>query len=706
MKRHILSLGLILMILGLHVDAQTLKNIHRHNLPVLQIPIDLIDKVETVDVDGIKTLRISKLFGEATQIPLAEIDSITHNIGSVEPEQLGEMRTASVMGVVRDANNVPVTMAIIRSPFGGEETRTDANGVFFLNNIAVYDKLGYITINKPGYHKGSRSFLPLDEGSNRVNIQLLHLTQSGSFNASTGGTITSGLLQLNFPANAIQHNGQPYSGTVRVFAHALDPSSPEMFDQMPGELLGGMNDSLRLLRSFGMASIELRDANMNELQLAEGSSATLTFNIPPALQVDAPSTIDWWSFDEALGYWKHEGLAQKQGNQYVGSASHFTWWNVDVPENFNLLHGTTNATSGEPISDAQVNIVTQTLGTGTIYSNSVGEFSGRVPKNQSLTLNLFLTCSTIGNLVLAHTENISSTTTSIESQIVTGLSSFFPVTGTVINCLGQPIESGYVTLQGQVITTTDGNFTFQTCTTGDISIRAVDISNPDTIRVSDVIIIQVESSGANTGNINACEVINGAIMDIDGNVYSTVLIGTQWWMAENLRTSRFSNGTAIPHSTDGFVWYNSLTPASCVYVDEYATSNEALFGKIYNGYTVIDDNNVCPSGWHVPETSEWDILIDYLGGTEIAGGKMKSVGFQHWNEPNFGATNESGFNGLPGGYVDDLFIGPDSGALGAWWSATDSFQDIPVIFVNSEASNIESFPLYYSHGVSIRCIKD
>jgi hypothetical protein len=157
-----------------------------------------------------------------------------------------------------------------------------------------------------------------------VNVQLLPLSLMNTFNAASGGLVNSGLLQLIFPANAIQRNGQPYTGTVRVYATALDLSSPEMLDQMPGELLGGMNDSLRLLRSFGMSSIELRDANFQMLQLIADSSVVIRFSIPQALQAEAPDTIDWWSFDESLGYWKHEGIAQKQGVQYICSASHFS----------------------------------------------------------------------------------------------------------------------------------------------------------------------------------------------------------------------------------------------------------------------------------------------------------------------------------------------------------------------------------------------
>lgn len=263
MKNFYFITCILLSAIGLSVQAQTIKNIHRHNQPVLKIPVDLIDKVETVDSSGTRYLVLTPFLGEITQIPLSEIDSITHYVGSINPEQLGEIRTASIMGIVRDNGNTPINMAVVRSVYGGEVTYTDANGVFFLNDILVYDKLGYVSVTKPGFHQGSRSFLPLENGSNRVNVQLLPMIQSGTFNAASGGTVTSGLLQLNFPSNAIVLNGQPYSGTVSVYAQSLDPISTEMYDQMPGELLGGMNDSLRLLRSFGMAAVELRDANMN-----------------------------------------------------------------------------------------------------------------------------------------------------------------------------------------------------------------------------------------------------------------------------------------------------------------------------------------------------------------------------------------------------------------------------------------------------------
>ena len=697
----------LLCTFGTVLQAQTFKNIHRQNLPVLRIPTELIDKVETVDVNGVKNLKIIPFFGEVTQIPLSEIDSITHYLGSVNPAQLGVMRTASVMGVVRDTSNAPINNAIVRSIYGGEETHTDLNGVFFLNNINVYDKLGYISITKPGFHQGSRSFLPLEQGANYVNVQLLPFVSSGFvFSAADGGQVTAGALQISFPPNAIQLNGQPYNGVFRVYAQTLDPTSTAMFDQMPGDLIGGLNNSLRLLRSFGMASIELRDLNMQELQLAEGSSATLTFNIPTALQAEAPPTIDWWSFDEILGYWKHEGVAQKQGNQYIGSASHFSWWNLDVPETFNEFYGTVNSTVGDPISNAQINLVSPTLGTVNSYTNIEGQFSGRVPRNQNLTLNIYLPCSTTNYWALAETQAIQSVEDSIVGSYTASLSGFYPITGTVVNCQSQPISDGYVSLGSQVYITNQGEFTIQTCATGQYIIQGFDLTFPDSIKVSDLLSIQVGSSGADAGNIQACSQYAATVTDIDGNTYPTLLIGAQLWTTENLKTTRFANGSVIPNVIENATWAPLTTPAWCNYNN--ALTNDSLYGKLYNGWAAVSSSNLCPTGWHVPTISEWVDLSDYLGGLDVAGGKMKSV--DGWSiGQGVGGTNSSGFSCLPGGYRNLSGNGSFGGLGGGyWWSSTGQAG------TNNNAHmtlygccNYVSFNgITKKTGMSIRCIKD
>jgi uncharacterized protein (TIGR02145 family) len=134
-----------------------------------------------------------------------------------------------------------------------------------------------------------------------------------------------------------------------------------------------------------------------------------------------------------------------------------------------------------------------------------------------------------------------------------------------------------------------------------------------------------------------------------------------------LNVSKYSDGTPIPQVTDPTQWANLTTGAWCYYNN--TTANGTTYGKLYNWYTTLGDT-LCPKGWHVPSDNEWTILTDYLGGESVAGGKMKSVGTAYWNSPNTGATNESGFTGLPGGYRSNGGQFFDVGGRGYWWSST------------------------------------
>jgi len=142
--------------------------------------------------------------------------------------------------------------------------------------------------------------------------------------------------------------------------------------------------------------------------------------------------------------------------------------------------------------------------------------------------------------------------------------------------------------------------------------------------------------------------MSGQFSDIDGNVYNTITIGTQIWMKENLKTTKYNDGSSIPLVTDNTAWINLSTPGYCWYNNDAATYKSA-YGAMYNWYTV-NTGKICPPNWHVPTDTQWETLITYLGGKIIAGGKMKETGTAHWTSPNIGATNETGFTALPGGY--------------------------------------------------------
>ena len=195
---------------------------------------------------------------------------------------------------------------------------------------------------------------------------------------------------------------------------------------------------------------------------------------------------------------------------------------------------------------------------------------------------------------------------------------------------------------------------------------------------------------------------NNIVKDQDGNNYKTVKIGNQTWMAENLKTTKYNDGTAIPLVTDSTVWVAMSSPAYCLYNNDKNYKN--IYGALYNGYT-INTGKLCPTGWHVATDAEWSTLVSYLGGENVAGGKLKENGTDHWNTPNLGATNESGFAALPGGsrYTNGLFFTIKN--IGYWWSPTET-KSLNGWYrsMNNKTSNVSRNFIDSTNGFSVRCV--
>jgi len=194
------------------------------------------------------------------------------------------------------------------------------------------------------------------------------------------------------------------------------------------------------------------------------------------------------------------------------------------------------------------------------------------------------------------------------------------------------------------------------------------------------------------------------VSDIDRNIYHTINIGKQVWMVENLKTTKFSDGTRIDNVKDNTVWNDLTTPGYCWYNNDVNYKN--TYGALYNWYSV-NTGKLCPSGWHVPTDAEWTIMTTYLGGENIAGGKLKEAGNAHWISSNTGETNESGFTALPGG--NRIFNGAFDyeGVRGSWWTATGydsrtAWQRVMYcIYGDVSRSNY-----YMRFGFSVRCLID
>ena len=201
------------------------------------------------------------------------------------------------------------------------------------------------------------------------------------------------------------------------------------------------------------------------------------------------------------------------------------------------------------------------------------------------------------------------------------------------------------------------------------------------------------SVGTVYGSTKMIRTMNSTVTDIDGNVYPTVMIGTQEWMAENLRVTHYRNGDAIPNITDNTQWLNTTTQGAWCSYDNDPT-NKSTYGLLYNYYTTEDSRGVCPIGWHMPSDAEWTTLFSYLGGTAVAGYKMKKVGVGI-------GDNSSGFTALMGGYRHYLGYFQNLEGCGYCWIANSN----TVIIGNIEERVMVNY-LGKNCGFSIRCIKD
>lgn len=196
-----------------------------------------------------------------------------------------------------------------------------------------------------------------------------------------------------------------------------------------------------------------------------------------------------------------------------------------------------------------------------------------------------------------------------------------------------------------------------------------------------------------------------AVKDADGNIYMTITIGTQVWIAENLKTTKFNDGKEILLVTDEKKWKELKTPAYCLYKND--GTNKDIYGALYNWQTV-KTGKLCPKGWHVPTAKEWQILVEFLGDVSLAGDKLKETGTAHWKNINGSATNDFDFTALPGGMRLASGIFPAFGdSYAIWWSSTEyNSYDAWNCGLHDTSSGVFHGHDNKQSGFSVRCMRD
>jgi uncharacterized protein (TIGR02145 family) len=254
------------------------------------------------------------------------------------------------------------------------------------------------------------------------------------------------------------------------------------------------------------------------------------------------------------------------------------------------------------------------------------------------------------------------------------------------------------------------NTTVLTCSTPSITLTASggasylwDNSSTSASRV-------VSAAGTYTVTVtgaNGCTASENVSISGSSSCISTVTICSQQWMDKNLDVSKYRNGDDIPQVTDPTAWAALTTGAWCYYNNDPA--NGAVYGKLYNWYAVNDPRGLAPAGFHIPTDAEWTTIVTCLGGASVAGGKMKETGTTHWSAPNTGATNSSGFTGLPGGHRDwsGSFDGVDVGFNVFWWSSTENDPTQAWFrYLYYGGGNIFRLNGLKQFGFSVRCLRD
>jgi len=320
----------------------------------------------------------------------------------IQPVPHPGIGNGSVSGIITDLNNTPVSNATVAG--GTDTTITDANGKFILTKVQFTADTVLVNVTKSEFFQGSKNFVTNNNLVNDANIQLIPKPASSTISASSGGNVSvSGGGSIDFTGGFVNSpSGDAYTGNVSVSTSYLNATDQNFSASVPGYLKGvSASNPQGILQSFGVVAVELNDASGNKLQLAQGKTATITLPIPDALQADAPASIPLWYFDDTKGWWKKEGTATRQGNDYVGVVKHFSFWNVgDISGGINLKVIVTIDTG--IVYWNKLVTITQPDSTSTNgYTDSTGTVYGLVPANEVLTVKVFNDC---GNIVF--TKNI------------------------------------------------------------------------------------------------------------------------------------------------------------------------------------------------------------------------------------------------------------------------------------------------------------
>ncbi len=387
---------------------------------------------------------------------------------------------ASLYGQVTDNNGLPISDVMVQID-DDLTVITDENGYYSFKNVELNQLGSTIKVEAEGFFPALKFVQAISNSKHFVPVTLVEKKLKGLFDTSSDKTIELGDgAQIKFESGSIaKENGDGFNGIVKVYAHWMNPSLANTFIEMPGDLRAFDNDqSFKILTTYGMIAVELEDEAGSKLNIASGETAELIFPLSQEFLDSAPSQISLWFFDQASGYWIEEGVANLEGNKYVGEVSHFTFWNCDVPSNFIKLSGTIKDRNGNFISSVLLEFINSEIGKGHVITDINGNFKINVPKNKELVLNLRDHC---GNFIEIQQFDGFDEDTNIGNVLWTN-SDIVYVSGSVFKCDGAPITDGYL----KVTSSIGPNFLIESDDLGLVSFQIPNCEGLDVLTVQGI----------------------------------------------------------------------------------------------------------------------------------------------------------------------------------------------------------------------------
>lgn len=354
----------------------------------------------------------------------------------------------SISGIVLDEFNSPVAGAEVT--LAGQSVMSNNSGTFIFSNISVPQNRFVVNAVKAGYFRGSYADVPPSGNSKDIRIYMISAGVAGSVNASAGGTVgIANGSSVELSANSIvTANGTDYTGSVNISLAYLDPTADNFSLLIPGSdmLAQRSDDSESTLYSYGIIKVEMKSDAGEKLQIKSGNTSTITVDIPASMETTAPQTIPLWYYDDAKGLWIEEGSATKQGDKYVGTVSHFSDWNCDVPERTATVKGLVLDCNNQPVPGIRVKI-----GQVSSLTRQDGTFERSVPTNTSFEVQVL------------STQNFGLTSTPV---MVPSLSAgqVYDVGTLSVDCpayVKGSIKCGTDIKQGQVVISWEGGYNLQ-----------------------------------------------------------------------------------------------------------------------------------------------------------------------------------------------------------------------------------------------------